>query len=273
MGALEQITQLRNQGLSDENIMQNLQSGGFSSNEINDAFSQAQIKQAVADDAPGPNSGEGNNQQNIIPGQQPTPQQNEMYQQQEPQAQEEMYYPQPQDNLQGVYQDQGDYYSPGSVDTSTVIEIAEQVFLEKIQNLQKQVDDSTEFRTLATSKIENLSERLKKIEKIIDDLQISILQKVSSYGGNLESVKKEMSMMQDSFRKMVNPIVKYNERKIIPKKEIKKNLKQFQMPILKKPIKIAPIQTLKKIIKTTQIKKPKVKKQFKTKSKTIIKKK
>ena len=40
---------------------------------------------------------------------------------------------------------------------------------------------------------------MKRIESIIDKLQSSILEKVGSYGSNLDSIKKEMSMMQDSF--------------------------------------------------------------------------
>ena len=58
--------------------------------------------------------------------------------------------------------------------------------------------------TLLQARVENISERLKKIETTIDKLQIAILEKVGSYGQNLESVKKEMSMMQDSFSKMVS---------------------------------------------------------------------
>jgi len=49
--------------------------------------------------------------------------------------------------------------------------------------------------------MEHLNERLKRIETIIDRLQASILEKIGSYGSNLDSIKKEMSMMQDSFSK------------------------------------------------------------------------
>jgi len=44
---------------------------------------------------------------------------------------------------------------------------------------------------------------LKRIETSIDRLQSAILEKVGSYGRGLDSVKKEMGMMQDSFGKMV----------------------------------------------------------------------
>jgi len=229
MGALEQIIQLRNQGTSDEDIIKALQNSGFSPKDINDGFNQAQIKNAVSDESP-------ENPANIPPSpeilQQP-PQSNEIYTP-NPQTipeEQEMYYPQPQ---QGQLQEQDDYYSPGEFDTSTIIEISEQVFSEKIQTLQKKIEENAEFKVLAGSKIDNLLERIKNIEKIIDNLQISILKKVGSYGGNLENIKNEMSMMQDSFRKMISPKVKSVEKKLIQKKQARKTRKIKSKKILRK---------------------------------------
>lgn len=95
-------------------------------------------------------------------------------------------------------------YAP-SYDSDVMIEIAEQVFLEKIKKIQKSVDEVVEFKTLTQAKIDDISERLKRIEAIIDKLQIAILEKVGTYGSSLENTKKEMAMMQDSFRKIINP--------------------------------------------------------------------
>ena len=230
MGALEQITQLRNQGIPDEDIIKNLQEGGFSPKEINDGFNQSQIKNAVSDEVP-------ENPENIPPSpeiEQQPPQPNEIY---SPNAQtipeeQDVYYPQPQASSQ--LQEQEDYYSPGEFDTSTIIEISEQVFSEKIQKLQKKIEESAEFKILAGSKIDNLLERIKNVEKIIDNLQISILKKVGSYGGNLESIKNEMSMMQDSFKKIVNPMVKHAEIKSHHNKTIKKSVKSRVRKITRK---------------------------------------
>jgi uncharacterized protein HemX len=77
-----------------------------------------------------------------------------------------------------------------------------------MKKITKQLADINEFKTLAQVKIENAVARLKRIETIIDKLQISILEKVGSYGQNLSSIKKEMSMMQDSFGKVVNQAVR-----------------------------------------------------------------
>ncbi|MBU2504089.1 MAG: hypothetical protein KJ879_03515 [Nanoarchaeota archaeon] len=98
-------------------------------------------------------------------------------------------------------------YAPAQTgDADTMIEIAEQVFFEKIKSIKKQVEDFSEFKTLSQVKIDNISERLKRIEMNMDRLQAEILEKVGSYGRGIESVKGEMEMMQDSFGKIVNQV-------------------------------------------------------------------
>ena len=126
--------------------------------------------------------------------------QQEMYQ-----PQESYYQPQPQYQYQQPdYAQQGYGYTPAAgMDTDTMIEVAEQVFSEKNRPIQKKVDDMAEFRTLAQANIDYISERLKKIEMIIDKLQVSILEKVGNYGYSVDAIRKEMGMMQDSFSKMI----------------------------------------------------------------------
>ncbi len=170
--------------MNDDDIIQQLQEKGIPPKVINDALNNEQIKKAVSDEyeAPTPSDQEDNSQQ-----------------------QSQDYYT-PDQNKQNNYapQDyQETYDSSQGLDTSTIIEIAEQVFSEKSQNVQRKVDDLTEFKAVINSKVDGISERLKRIEMMIDKLQISILEKIGSYGSNLENVKKEMSMMQDTFSKAV----------------------------------------------------------------------
>ena len=47
MGILEQITQMKQQGIGDREIISSLQSQGISPKQISDALSQAEIKSAV----------------------------------------------------------------------------------------------------------------------------------------------------------------------------------------------------------------------------------
>lgn len=208
MGALEQLNQLRSQGFPDESIMQNLKEKGFSPKEINDAFNQSQIKQAVSDDYPEPPKSPEYQEEDYNQNQQAGGNL------QEAQNQGDVYYPQPQGNYSPQYQGQEDYYAPGNFDTSTIIEISEQVVSEKMHDIQKKIDDLSELGSLMKTRVDGILERVKNMEKIIDSLQVSILQKVGSYGGNIEGIKKEMSMMQDSFRKMVPSLARHAEARM-----------------------------------------------------------
>lgn len=212
MGVLEQVIRMKGQGIPDGEIINELSQSGVSPREINDALRQAQIKYAISNVSEGeemqPSITEGemppspNESQTYIPRnyeqQEYIPQEQEEYQQQEqyqPQEQQQYYTP------REGYEQQ---YSAG-IDTDTVMEISDQIFSDRIKKVQKQLDNVTEVSTLLQTKMENVSDRLKKIETIIDKLQIAILEKVGSYGKNLEGIKKEMSMMQDSFSKMISP--------------------------------------------------------------------
>jgi hypothetical protein len=130
-----------------------------------------------------------------------------------PKPQEETYAPSQRYSVPQEYapQEYYDEYTPsvgGITDADTMIEISEQVFSEKIKHIQKQVEEMNEFRTLAETKIEHISAGLKRIETVIDRLQAAILEKVGAYGRGVEGIKKEMSMMQESFGKMVGSMAK-----------------------------------------------------------------
>ncbi len=221
MGVLEQVLKLKNQGMSDLEIINNLSQQGISPKEIDVALKQAQIKNAVSDFKEDEELQPSIMQDEPIPVPAPTPSQPPTYPIQEPNPQEyapqqpPQYTQQTDNNYQQQYAPQEYYpqqyqnqsyneYSQTQTSTDTIIEIADQIFSEKIKKIQKQVEDNSEVNLLLQSKVENISERLKKIENLIDKLQLAILEKVGSYGQNLESIKKEMSMMQDSFSKMLS---------------------------------------------------------------------
>lgn len=206
MGVLEQITDMKGQGTPDEDIITILRQQGFSNREIKDAIDQAEIKNAVS-----------NPPLEMEPGMEPpspnTPSPRSMYTPQTKEIpseetypgysqQEEYGYKPPE---QEFYQGEGGYEYPqqAAMGTDIMIEIAEQVFSEKMKKMQKNISELVEFKTLSQAKIENISERVKRIEELMDRLQAAILERIGSYGRGLESIKKEMSMMQDSFGKMI----------------------------------------------------------------------
>ena len=234
MTALERVMQLKGEGRGEGEIIATLRAEGVAPMQISDAINQSKIKEAVTD----PNPTEGMTP-SIMPGteeaptissgetqaQTPAPQEN-VYtpepasQAQAPQTyQPQAYDPQPQayapqeQYAQDPYQNQGyDDYSQGGYDdgygqggyggsTDTMIEVAEQVFSEKIKKLSSDIKALTEFKAIFEVKVENMSERLKRMEKHFDSMQLQILEKVGEYGKSLSHVKKEMGMIEDSFSK------------------------------------------------------------------------
>jgi hypothetical protein len=225
MGILEQIIKMKEGGIPEEEIVDELSRQGASPKEIDDALKQAQIKSAISnqegneesqsstlEEVPSlegvyqPRAYENPQEQAYVPQQEeyiPRPEEYAPQQEEYAPASQEGYL---QTQEQQSYQPGGyEQYSPAGIDTDTIMEIASQIFSDKIRNIQKLLDATSEATIMLQSKMENVSERVKKIEIIIDKLQIAILEKVGSYGKNLESIKKEMSMMQDSFSKMISP--------------------------------------------------------------------
>lgn len=137
-------------------------------------------------------------------------------------AQQEQYAPQPQEQFydpysqpqQGYAQDtfsdfsqpqeyygQDEYGGQYMGTTDTIIEVAEQVFQEKIKKISTEMKKLTEFRTIFEQKVENLSNRLERMEKYFDKMQLEILGKVSEYGKGLDYMQKELKMVEDSLGK------------------------------------------------------------------------
>jgi len=232
MGALDQVKQMKQMGLSEQEISNRLFEQGITPKAITDAFSQAKIKEAVEgenemqenDFTPGEGSPESSLGEIPLGPETPSPFSNpETYAPQEmPPAQyyppQEPSYP-PLQETEAYYPQEGygqesENYDKG-FGTDTIIEIAEQVFEEKVKKLSLQISNFKEFSAIAETKFSNFENRLKKVESIIENLQIKILEKIGSYGQGLESIKKEMNMMQDSFSKTLPIFAKpYMEKSV-----------------------------------------------------------
>ncbi len=206
MALIEQVTQMKNQGMDESQISENLQQQGFAPREVQDALGQSQVKNAVMGNEP--------QEAQSVPQESYSPQQ-EQYAPQENYSQEG-YAPQA-----GGYPEAegyGNYPAVQTGGTDNMIEISEQVFSEKIKKVDKNIHDLVEFKTLAGTKIDLFEDRIKRIEAMIDNLQIKVLEKIGSYGKELAKTKKEVAMVEDSFGKMVNRIADKPLRKKVHKK-------------------------------------------------------
>lgn len=124
---------------------------------------------------------------------------------QSPEQSQEQYaqYPQEYQQAQAPPQDyQYQDYQPTGISTDAISEIAEQIAEEKISPMKKSVEKLIDSKTNMEAKLSFIDERLKRIENMIDRMQLSILQKVGDYVNNVEDIKKEMIETQKSFKAM-----------------------------------------------------------------------
>jgi len=102
-----------------------------------------------------------------------------------------------------AYQDYGAYpqYQPyqEAMSSDVITEISEQVVSEKLMHMHDKLEKALDMRTVIDAKVSNLDERLKRMEKVIDRIQLSILQKVGEYLTDVKDVKKELEETQKSF--------------------------------------------------------------------------
>lgn len=235
MGALDEIRKMSQEGMSEQDIASSLKDRGLSDREISNAFAQARIKEAVSNGPPVPSPTEGETDvgEETIPsimnqpqyatqempkgqGQEPdlftepssvsapSPEQAQA-QTQAPSEEAQAYYPAPSGYDNSSQENQGYSYSPqsSSMSSDTISEIAEQVVAEKFYPIAKELEKVIDMRTTIDSRISYLDERLKRIEAIIDKLQMSVLQKMTDYVSDVRDMKTELVETQKSFKSLM----------------------------------------------------------------------
>jgi hypothetical protein len=221
MTLLADIRKMQAEGRTEPEIISELNAKGVSPREITEALSQSKIKEAVEGGYPVQPEG----QAPVPQAEQPqaygemTPslaQQQEEYPQaqqapavQQAYAPEQAYQPEAQAQPPAEYE-YPQYQQPAALSTDTLAQISEQIVDEKLSPLRKELEKVLDLKTTLDAKMEYLDERLKRIEKIIDRFQLSVLQKVGDYMTNIDDIKREIIETQKSFKAMsssqaVNP--------------------------------------------------------------------
>ena len=215
MGTIDEIKSMQAQGRSEGEIRNVLKQRGLSEREIENVVNQAKIKEAVA---------QGYSTKQNVPQPSGMPE--------IPSATKESDYPQdysaqnygdmqpsmmgqPQQVQEyggGAYEaeDSGgqqygyDQYQPyqEAMSSDMIREISEQVVSERLSVLQDKLEAALHFKSVAEARIASIDERLKRIEEIIDRLQLSLLQKVGDYVNDVRDIKHELIETQKSFKKL-----------------------------------------------------------------------
>jgi predicted nucleic acid-binding Zn-ribbon protein len=204
MALLEQIEKMKQAGQSDSQIVTTLKEQGYSLTQINETLSQSRIKSAVYGSIPQAGDElQPSIMQNNTPSEQAPQQQQVNYQQESPGVYPDQQYQDP-NATQGYAQDT--YYSQ-ALDVETVRDITRQEIDEAVKKIKQDLEALNKMKSDISFEVQNLDNRITKIEAIIQELQSAIIRKMGEYGESIQGISQELQATQNSFSKIINPLL------------------------------------------------------------------
>lgn len=200
-----QVLAMRQQGLSNNQITQNLQRDGFELHEIFDAMTQADLKGGM-EKVP---LEKGDNMPNMgmqaPPGMPPPRQfpfqqnQQDMQMPQGPQGPMQM----PQHMMPPSGMPPPDMGMETSGSRERIEEIAEAIVDEKWNELIKSVEKIIEWKERTDARLAQMEQLLQDLKGNFDKLHTAVLEKVGEYDKNLTEVGTEIKAMEKVFQKII----------------------------------------------------------------------
>ena len=169
------VMQMRQQGLSDNQIVQSLQKEGFTSTQIFDALSQADIKNTIQPM---------HQEQPVQQMPQPIPQQ---------QIPEQQPMPQPMQQMPQQAQPQ--------MGRDRIEEVAEAIIDEKWEELMKGVNKIVSWKEETEEKLTKMHDDLEDLKQRFSELHTGVLGKISEYDRGIRDVGTDVKAMQEVFKK------------------------------------------------------------------------
>ncbi|MBI2548279.1 hypothetical protein HYW21_02930 [Candidatus Woesearchaeota archaeon] len=200
---IDQVINMRQQGFSNNQIVQTLRQQGFAPTEIFDAMNQADIKGSVEE----------------IPAEfleNPPP---EQPMQMQPEDQAGGYYP-PQPQETG-----GNYYAQHGSE-ERIEELAEAIIDEKWEELVKSINKMIEWKDKVDIRISKLEQEITDVRAEFDKVHQAIIGKIGDYDKNIVSIGTEIKAMEKVFQKVL-PTFTENVNEL---NRITKNLRQKGPP-------------------------------------------
>ncbi len=202
---IQHVVNMRNQGLSNNQIIQNLQRFGYSIDQINNAFNQADIKVGVhpAPVQAGPGGPGGSPMPGgpaggaPMPGGQggpgsPPPAAGGM-----PQGMQAGMQGGPEP---GPSAPMSEDISPGE---ARIHEVAEAIIEEKWAELMESVNHIIEWKDAIETKTAKMEQQIEELNKTVDKLHEGVLGKISDYDKGLTNVSTEIKALEQVFQKIL----------------------------------------------------------------------
>jgi hypothetical protein len=244
MALLERITTMKQQGASETQIINTLKEEGVSPLEINEAISQLKIKAAVS-------SNEYDQMQSSVMAPSPESQFSSAQAQENPAAYAPAYQGQQQYMQQQAYAPEQQQYAPEgtyyqqAADVETIRDIAKQVVEESIQKMREEISSLSKMKSDMKFEMQDIENRLVKIENIIQELQTSIIRRMGQYGESIAGISQEVRATQDAFTKMINPIM--DKRNISKQNQIQEETEEQVEPTQEEQVRATAKSQEKKI--------------------------
>ncbi len=188
--AINEILQMRQQGLSNNQIIQNLQREGYSNTQIFDAMNQADTKIAVEGIQTG-----------FLQQNQPSA---------TPQAQELFTRPPsevPMQNSFNEFSEPPQQYPPTSSSFSDnqvkTEELVEAIIEEKWSELVRDVNKIVEWKNKMESRISEMEIKLDNLKDNFSDLNKAIISKVNDYDKHILEIGSDIKAMEKVFSKVL----------------------------------------------------------------------
>jgi len=170
---MDQVTTMRQQGYSNNQIIQTLQRDGYNSSQIFDAISQSEMGTA------GPVS------DNI---------QTQQLGQQLPPMQQQMQQPMQMQQMQGI---------PMAGLQSSPEELVEAIIEEKWNALVKDINKVIEWKQKADAKLVAMEQQMSDMQQQFDKLHQAIIGKVGDYDKHILEVSTQLQAMEKVFGKVL----------------------------------------------------------------------
>jgi len=185
------IIQMRQQGLSNDQIIQSLQREGYSSGQIFDAMNQADIKGVIESVPPAAIQQQPQqSDQTTPPSQIPPPQQYEEDTMPIPDTIPFEAAPMPME-------------APVSISREDVEEIVEPIIDEKWDELMKSFDKIIIWKDETESKLVKIDQNIKDLKERFEELHKGILAKVGEYDQGIKNVGSDIKAMETVFKKVL----------------------------------------------------------------------
>jgi len=164
---LQFIVNSRRQGVSDDDIIQDLQRQGFTYQQVFDAMSQADLVPEQGAEAVGMGIGNG------------TPQYPDYEQMQAPQRQSD------------------------NIDVDRIEEVVEAIIDEKWEELSKNINKIVEWKNSVEGNIAKIEEEIKMLQDNFSGINKALMAKLDDYDKNIVNVGTEVRAMEKVFQKVL----------------------------------------------------------------------